>query len=228
MCAIFPFEMLWWCYIWGKKLAFGQWFGLFELKLGGVRGGEGCGVGGAGSRLVLAICLSSGSEERAQRHHLQLNLAGGVAPFLDPSRLGCAWSAEDTPTDDPVGFLEPSFCDMWWELSSLWIKKIFLSLVDLQCCVNFKCTAKWFIYVHTYIIYIFWFFSLVGYYKILSIVPISYSRSLLATSFIYRISINPKFLIYPLILIPPLVTMFISHICQSVSVLHIISFVLLF
>ena len=68
-------------------MAFGQWFGLFELKLGGVRGGEGCGVGGAGSHLVLAICLSSGSEERAQRHHFQLNL-GGSGP--DP-RPQSAW-----------------------------------------------------------------------------------------------------------------------------------------
>ena len=54
----------------------------------------------------------------------------------------------------------------------------------------------------------------------------SYSRSLLATSFIRSISVNPKILIY--LPIPALVTMFVFYICQFVSVLHIISFVLLF
>ena len=54
------------------------------------------------------------------------------------------------------------------------------SIVDLQCCVSFRCTAQWFsfiyicVYVCIYIyicIFFFRFFSLISYYKILSIVP---------------------------------------------------------
>ena len=43
------------------------------------------------------------------------------------------------------------------------------SRVDLQCCISFRCTAKWFSYTYLYI-YFVRFFSLIGYYKILSIV----------------------------------------------------------
>ena len=42
------------------------------------------------------------------------------------------------------------------------------SIVGLQCRVSFRCTAKWFSY--TYILF-FRFFSIIGYYKILNIVP---------------------------------------------------------
>ena len=44
------------------------------------------------------------------------------------------------------------------------------SIVNLQCCVSFRCTAKWFSYTYIYI-YFFRLFSLIGYYKISSIVP---------------------------------------------------------
>ena len=45
-------------------------------------------------------------------------------------------------------------------------------LIDLQCHVSFRCTAQWFSYIYIYIyIYIYRFFSLIGYYKILNIVP---------------------------------------------------------
>ena len=46
------------------------------------------------------------------------------------------------------------------------------SMVDLQCYVSFMCTAKWFSYTYTYThIYSFFrLFSLVGYYKILTLV----------------------------------------------------------
>ena len=48
--------------------------------------------------------------------------------------------------------------------------------VDLQCHVSFRCTAKWFNYMYMCVyIYIythsFRFFSHIGYYKILSVVP---------------------------------------------------------
>ena len=55
-------------------------------------------------------------------------------------------------------------------------KNFFLSwrIVDLQCCVSFRRTAKWFSYIYVYIyIYIFFFrfFSIIVYYKILNTVP---------------------------------------------------------
>ena len=40
------------------------------------------------------------------------------------------------------------------------------SIVDLQCWVSFRCTSKWSRYL-----FFFRFFALIGYYKILSIVP---------------------------------------------------------
>ena len=40
------------------------------------------------------------------------------------------------------------------------------SIVNLQCCVSFKCTARWFIYTYIHAFF-FRFFSIIGYYKIL-------------------------------------------------------------
>ena len=47
------------------------------------------------------------------------------------------------------------------------------SIIDLQCCVRFRGTAKWLyiLYIIKIYIYFFTFFSFKGYYKILSIVP---------------------------------------------------------
>ena len=46
------------------------------------------------------------------------------------------------------------------------------SIINLQCCISFKYTPKWFSYLYALYIYIFFFkfFSIVGYYKILNIV----------------------------------------------------------
>jgi len=57
------------------------------------------------------------------------------------------------------------------------------SIVDLQCCVSFRYTAKW----SSYICFFFKFFSIIGYYKILNTVqfPVLDSRPLLFMYFIY-------------------------------------------
>ena len=60
---------------------------------------------------------------------------------------------------------------VWWKLLSVFssksLKKIFILYWDLQCCISFRCTAKWFIYTYIYIFF-FRFFSHLGYYRILS------------------------------------------------------------
>ena len=55
------------------------------------------------------------------------------------------------------------------------------SIVDLLCCVNFCCIAKWLIYTYTYTFF-FIFFSIIIYPRILNIVPCAMQRALL---FIY-------------------------------------------
>ena len=64
------------------------------------------------------------------------------------------------------------FSDNAWSLTycatqNLWELLNFIlywSIVDLQCCVNFRCTAKWFSYTYTYTHSIFFsfFFCLLG------------------------------------------------------------------
>ena len=50
------------------------------------------------------------------------------------------------------------------------LKTVFYrSLIDLQCCVSFRCAAKWF--RHVQYIFFFRWFSTIRYYKILSRVP---------------------------------------------------------
>jgi len=46
----------------------------------------------------------------------------------------------------------------------------FIHSVDLQCCVNFWCTAEWLSYTQVYT-FLFIFFSTIVYPKILNIVP---------------------------------------------------------
>ena len=84
--------------------------------------------------------------------------------------------------------------------------------LDSQCCISFMCRAKWLRLMYVYVRD----FSIVGYYKILSIVPCAISRSLLVTYFLYSsIYFNPKLLIYPCPLFP-LITMFVFYICKSI------------
>ena len=55
----------------------------------------------------------------------------------------------------PITFLPAKL--VW----SLWIFLRNWSIVDLQCCVSFRCTAKWFVYIYIYIyIYIYSFIKI--------------------------------------------------------------------
>ena len=48
----------------------------------------------------------------------------------------------------------------------------YLNIVDLQCCISYRYTVQWFNYLQSiYPSSLFKFISLIGYYKILSIVP---------------------------------------------------------
>ena len=82
------------------------------------------------------------------------------------------------------------FCSFCW------------SIINLQGCVCFKCTKKWFSYMHTHTHTHSFpdFFFIIDYYKILSIVPCAISRSfyLLFTCVMYNsvcVCVNPELLI---------------------------------
>ena len=59
----------------------------------------------------------------------------------------------------------------------------FWIMVNLQCCVSFRCTVQWFSYTHTHICYFFKFFSIIAYYRILSRVPCIIHRVLVGYLF---------------------------------------------
>ena len=63
-------------------------------------------------------------------------------------------------------------------------KKNYWSIVDLQCCGSFKCTAKWISYTYT-CLFSFRFFSHIYHCRILSRFPCVYSRPLLHIDFVY-------------------------------------------
>ena len=66
-----------------------------------------------------------------------------------------------------------------WDSSSF-----YWSIIDLQCCLSFWCTAKWFSYTSIYLFFII-FFPIVVYYRILNTFPVLYSRTLLFMCFKY-------------------------------------------
>ena len=104
---------------------------------------------------------------------------------------GCTkWGRFDSGERDPPCVLHGAQAVTCWDKSSshcrscFWgsffnfknfIIYLYWSIVDLQCCVSFWCTAKWFSYIYIYIyIYIYnlfkIFLSIMVYHRILNIV----------------------------------------------------------
>ena len=85
-----------------------------------------------------------------------------------------------------------------------------------------------YIYICVYIFF-FRFFSIIGYYKILNIVPCAMQQDLVIYLFHIQqfVSVNPKLLIYPSLLNFGNHT-FVFYVCGSVSVLQISSYVSFF
>ena len=96
--------------------------------------------------------------------HLEFSLSGMLFPslykasFFPPSFRGLfKYLLRDTFPDSQLECLPPSVtlsvclrvCLFYWRI------------VNFQCCVSFRCTAKWFSYTYTYLF--FGFFSIIGY-----------------------------------------------------------------
>ena len=109
------------------------------------------------------------------------------------------------------------------------------SIIDVQYYVNFWYTANWFSYVYVHIhIYVFFFifYSIIGCYKILSVIPCATTDLAVYLFYILKIfiSANSKLLIYPLLLSPlvnvSLFSRFMSLFlfCKQVHLYHLFRF----
>ena len=81
-------------------------------------------------------------------------------------------------------------------------------IVDLQCCVSFRCTAKWISYTYTYIHSFLDSFPIEAITEYWVEFPVLYSRSILVICFIYS-SVYMSVLVFQFIpppLTPPAVT----------------------
>ena len=91
------------------------------------------------------------------------------------------------------------------------------SIVDLQCCVSFCCTAsESVIHVHIYIHYFFRFFFHIGHYRVLSRVPCAIQQVVISYLFYIQqcVYVNPSLPINPS---PPYPLVTISLFSTSVA-----------
>ena len=114
------------------------------------------------------------------------------------------WSSCVSQSRSEVSVIIAYIIATFQSLQYWWLILFFLinwGIVNLQYSVSFKCTAKW-----------FRFFSVIGYYyKILSIVSVLHSRSLLFIYFVHS-SVNlliPKLLMYPSSHFPPFLCLWV-------------------
>ena len=81
----------------------------------------------------------------------------------------------------------------------IFLKK-FIGVQHLQCCITFRCTAKWISYMYTYIhSFFFRFFSHIGHYRVLNRIPSAIQHVLISCLFYiyWCIYISPNLPVYP-------------------------------
>ena len=119
--------------------------------------------------------------------------------FLPSSSIPCGWlgtfmcaiftwcaSWHQSWHKSPYSQGQPWFLDRREEKGqSHWLSYFFKSIVDLQCCVNFRCTEKWISYTDTHIHSFLDSFPIQAIAEYWVEFPVLYSMSLLVIYFIY-------------------------------------------
>ena len=89
-------------------------------------------------------------------------------------------------------------------------------IVDLQCCVSFRCIAKWISFTDTYICSFLRLFSHIGHYRVWSRDPCASSRFFSGIYFMYRnVSVLPSLPVYLSPSLSPNNHKFVLYICDS-------------
>ena len=164
-----------------------------------------------GLSLSQSLLLRSTGSRRAGSvvvaHGLSCSTACGIFPDQVSNPCPLHWQADSQPVrhqGSPSNqFISEMECQhnmllrFLISLLEFWTTLFFQnwSIVDLQYCVSFKCIVKWFTYIDMYIC-ILGLFSIIGYNKILNVVPCAISIVCLFYV-LWCVSINPILLIYP-------------------------------